>query len=162
VVIGLDGQAVEIADGNILINGLPRALPEKSAIRLFGTVPLTSVGNRPALAEYAAIEYAPSLAKFVYYSAQDGSRVYTIDPPNGAGWRALTSGTWTWRCALDATNMLDPVADALATTRHAANWPHTFGRFRVASWGDTAVALLIRHVDSPVYAMLLPTRAKAS
>jgi hypothetical protein len=54
---------------------------------------------------------------------------------------------------LDAANRLDPVADALATTRHATNWRHTFGRFRVASWGTTDVALLIRHVDTPVYAL---------
>jgi len=118
-------------------------------------VPLESAGERPAISEYAAIEYAPNLGKFVYYSAQDGPSVFTIDPPDVEGWGALTSGAWTWRCVLEAANMLDPVKDARASTRHATNWRHTFGRFRVASWGSTDVALLIRHVDTPVYALRL-------
>jgi hypothetical protein len=50
---------------------------------------------------------------------------------------------------------LDPIADAKAGSHHARNWRHTFGRFRVASWGSIDVALLIRHVDTPVYALRL-------
>jgi len=39
--------------------------------------------------------------------------------------------------------------------RVIAEHRHTFGRFRVASWGSIDVALLIRHVDTPVYALRL-------
>jgi hypothetical protein len=116
-------------------------------------VSLRSSGVRPRLAECAAIEYAPSLDRLIYYSAEHGAAVHTIAAPQGSDWSALTSGEWKWsRCVGDG---LDPVADARAGSRHASNWRHTFGRFRVASWGSVDVALLIRHVDSPVYALRL-------
>jgi hypothetical protein len=43
------------------------------------------------------------------------------------------------------------------SSRCHINLAHTFGRFRVAHFDDADLALLVRHVDSPVYAMLLPT-----
>jgi hypothetical protein len=116
-------------------------------------VPLRSGGSRPRIAEYAALEYAPNLDRFVYYSAHDGATVHTIAAPQGTSWSALTTGEWQWSvCKGDS---LDPIADARARSRHARNWRHTFGRFRVASWGSIDVALLIRHVDTPVYALRL-------
>ena len=116
-------------------------------------VPLRSSRARPRIAEYAAIEYAPSLDRLVYYSAQDGATVHTIMAPEAQGWSALTTGEWQWaRCSGDG---LDPVADARAISSHASNWRHTFGRFRIATWGSIDVALLIRHVDTPVYAVRL-------
>ena len=116
-------------------------------------VPLRSSRARPRIAEYAAIEYAPSLDRLVYYSAQDGATVHAIMAPEGQGWSALTTGEWQWaRCSGDG---LDPVADARAISSHASNWRHTFGRFRIATWGSIDVALLIRHVDTPVYAVRL-------
>lgn len=115
--------------------------------------PLRSSGPRPRIAEYAALEYAPNLDRLVYYSAQDGAAVHTIAAPDGAGWSTLTRGDWEWaRCAVEG---FDPVADAKACSGHAGNWRHTFGRFRVASWGVIDVALLIRHIDTPVYALRL-------
>lgn len=114
---------------------------------------LRSSGARPRVAEYAALEYAPNLDRFVYYSAQNGAVVYTITAPAGSGWSALTSDEWVWIvCASDG---LDPIADAKRCTHFGSNWQHTFGRFRVASWGGIDVALLIRHVDTPVYALRL-------
>lgn len=114
---------------------------------------LRSSGVRPRLAPCAAIEYAPSLDRLIYYSPEDGAAVYKIAAPLGSGWPTLTTGEWEWaRCAGAG---LDPIADARAGSRHASNWRHTFGRFRVASWSSVDVALLIRHVDSPVYAARL-------
>lgn len=106
------------------------------------------------IAEYAALEYAPNLERLVYYSALDGGAVRTIAAPRHAsGWSALTTGEWEWEtCAREG---LDPVADAKACSRYAINWRHTFGRFRVASWGSVDVALLVRHIDTPVYARRL-------
>ena len=46
-------------------------------------VPLRSSRARPRIAEYAALEYAPSLDRLVYYSAQDGATVHTIMRPKG-------------------------------------------------------------------------------
>ena len=114
---------------------------------------LRSTGRRPRIAEYAALEYAPNLDRLIYYSALDGAAVHTIAAPQGSSWSALMTGEWEWtQCAGDE---LDPVADARAASRHASNWRHTFGRFRIASWGLIDVALLIRHVDTPVYALRL-------
>jgi hypothetical protein len=110
-------------------------------------------GTRPRIAEYAALEYAPNLDRLIYYSAQHGAAVHTIAAPKGCGWSTLVAGEWDWRLCAD--DSFDPVADARAVSRHAGHWRHTFGRFRVATWGSTDVALLIRHVDTPVYALRL-------
>jgi hypothetical protein len=47
------------------------------------------------------------------------------------------------------------MADAAAQSCHHVNRAHTFGRFRIAHFDDFDLALLVRHVDSPVYAMRL-------
>ena len=65
------------------------------------------------------------------------------------------SGTWIWRRVRNENNNLNPIADAQAISSHAANTSHTFGRFRVASYSGTDVAILVRHIDTPVYAMRL-------
>lgn len=115
--------------------------------------PLRSSGVRSCIAECAAIEYAPSLDRLIYYSPEDGATVHTIAAPRGSGWPTLTAGEWQWtRCVVAG---LDPIEDAKACSRHAINWRHAFGRFRIASWGTVDVALLIRHVDTPVYALRL-------
>ena len=106
--------------------------------------PLESRGSKPHLQPYAALQYAANLDALIYFSAHDGAIVYAIEYEGSARWRALTVAT-----------SLDPVADAAQCSTHAINRPHTFGRFRVACFDDVDVALLIRHVDSPVYAMRL-------
>lgn len=135
---------VHARDGLYAINPADPAAP---------SAPLRSSGTRPRIAEYAALEYAPNLDRLIYYSAQNRAVVHTIAPPQGSSWPALTTGEWDWaQCEGDG---LDPVADARTVSHHAENWRHTFGRFRVASWGSIDVALLIRHVDTPVYAQRL-------
>ncbi len=39
--------------------------------------------------------------------------------------------------------------------RVLVNRDHTFGRFRIAHFKEFDVAILVRHIDSPVYAMRL-------
>jgi hypothetical protein len=56
---------------------------------------------------------------------------------------------------LSAPASLDPVVDAAAQSCHHVNQAHTFGRFRIAHFDDIDLALLVRHVDSPIYAMRL-------
>ena len=112
-------------------------------------------GDQPVLAEFAALEYAPNLHRFVYFSAKNGPRLYSITEPDGSSWPQLTNGAWKWSCILNADNRLDPIAHAATNTRHDLNRDHTFGRFRVATYGIFDLAVLIRHVDTPVYAMML-------
>ena len=106
---------------------------------------VTSLGPKPCLQEYAALEYSKGLKCLVYYSAAGGSDVYGVDWDGDARWRLLSEPA-----------SLDPVADAAAQSRHHVNRTHTFGRFRVASYHECDLAVLVRHVDSPVYAMRLP------
>ena len=116
---------------------------------------LDSTHDQPRLAEYAALEFAPNLQAFVYFSAGSGATVYSVTPPAGANWTELAAGTWRWQSLLAENNRLDPVADASRSSALEVNITHTFGRFRVASYADVDVAILVRHVDSPVYAMRL-------
>ena len=117
--------------------------------------PLTCRGDRPVIAEYAALEYAPNLDRFVYFSANDGAHIYSIAAPVGSAWPKLTTAAWTWESILAARNGLDPIADAQAISAHAVHRAHTFGRFRIASFAEIDVAILVRHTDTPVYAMRL-------
>ena len=116
---------------------------------------LSSAGTKPKITEYAAIEYARGLDRLVYYSANDRAHIYSIEAPSGSTWPQLTPGTWVWRKILDDENTLDPIADAAAISSHQVNRSHTFGRFRVTTYGSTDVAILVRHIDTPVYAMRL-------
>ena len=117
--------------------------------------PLLSAGLKPVITPYAAIEYAPNLDQFVYYSANDGPHIYSITAPTGSTWSQLTAGPWTWRSILSAGNCLDPIADAQAMSSYAVSRSHTFGRFRIATYGRTDVAILVRHSDTPVYVLRL-------
>jgi len=107
-------------------------------------VPVVSLGPKPHIHEYAALEYSAGMGCLVYYSAVDGAAVYAIDWDGEARWHALS-----------ATASLDPVSDAAAQSHHHVNRAHTFGRFRIAHFDEVDLAVLIRHVDSPVYAMRL-------
>jgi hypothetical protein len=106
--------------------------------------PVRSLGPKPLIQEYAALEYSTELGSLVYYSAADGAVVYAIDWDGTAHWRVLS-----------APASLDPVVDAAAQSCHHVNQAHTFGRFRIAHFDDIDLALLVRHVDSPIYAMRL-------
>ena len=107
-------------------------------------VPLRSRGRKPHLREYASLQYSPRLNALVYYSANDGPLVHAIAVDGDAHWRSLSDDS-----------SLDPIDDAAQQSRQPVNRSHTFGRFRVAHFGDFDVALLVRHIDSPVYAMRL-------
>ena len=107
--------------------------------------PVASTGEKPRLSECAALEYSVRSNKLIYYSAVDNAAVYAIELDDDAHWRRLT-----------AARSLDPIVDAASESRSHVNRSHTFSRFRVASFVGFDLAILVRHVDSPVYAMLLP------
>ena len=108
-------------------------------------VSVRSVGPKPRIQEYAAMEYSAGIRSLVYYSAPDGAAMYAIEWDGEARWRPLS-----------APLSLDPVADAAEQSRHHVNRSHTFGRFRIAHFDDADLAILVRHIDSPVYAVRLP------
>jgi hypothetical protein len=117
-------------------------------------VPLDAAGVMPSLRPYAALEYAPNLGRLVYFSPLDGGIVHTIAGPDQEAADKL-AGKWAWHAFAPAAGTLQPVADAAGRSRFPVNMAHAFGRFRVASFDAYDVAVLVRHVDSPVYAMRL-------
>ena len=117
---------------------------------------LRSSGERPRIAPCAAWQYAPRGAALVYCSPRDGGAVYAVDPPVTEKPRAMDTA-WHWRRIDAADRTLDPFEDAARVSRGAVNREHLFGRLRIASFADADYAILVRHVDSPVYAMRLAT-----
>jgi hypothetical protein len=115
---------------------------------------LESAGDKPALQPYAAMAYAPNLACVVYFSPLDNGAVYLVAPPARSSRDAL-SGKWTWQPCHPAAGTLDPIADAAGRSRYPMHLSQAFGRFRITSFGAIDLALLVRHVDTPVYAMRL-------
>jgi hypothetical protein len=118
-------------------------------------VQLKSAGSKPTLRPYAATEYAPKLDRLVYFSPLDRGIVYTIAAPHGRASRDNFVQQWTWHAHEPAADTLDPIRDAASRSRYPVNLSQTFGRFRIASFGAIDLAILVRHVDSPVYAMRL-------
>jgi hypothetical protein len=112
--------------------------PEASVARV------VSRGVKPRIHEYASLQYSPGLDALIYYSATDGANVHAIEVDRDAHWRSVTDDP-----------SLDPIEDAARSSRYEVSRAHTFGRFRIAHFGDTDLALLVRHVDSPVYALRL-------
>jgi len=105
-----------------------------------------SLGPKPKIREHAALEYSAGIGSLVYYSAADGGAVFAIDWNGEARWHILS-----------APASIDPATDAAAQSRYPINPLHTFGRFRIVHFDEIDLAILVRHVDSPVYAMRLPT-----
>ncbi len=116
---------------------------------------LTEIRTEQSISPYAALEYAPGHGCFVYFSANNGGDTYAIQPPSGSTWSESINGTWHWSYLSAIESDFDPIEDAAVTTARNINRTHTFGRFRIASFGNIDLAILIRHVDTPVYAMRL-------
>ncbi len=116
---------------------------------------LRSVGSKPLLQPYAALEYAPNIARLVYFSPLDGGMVYTIAPAHQRHAGREVIEEYTWQAHPPAAGSRDPITDAADHSRFAVNRSHVFGRFRIASLEGIDVAILVRHVDSAVYAWRL-------
>ena len=128
---------------------LDPAAPGREIVRL------RSIGAKPVLQRYAAMEYAPNVGRLVYFSPLDNSALFTIAGPGDRDSPAKFVEAWTWHAHEPAADTLRPVADAARHSRFPVNQSHAFGRFRIATFGAIDLAILIRHVDSPVYAMRL-------
>jgi hypothetical protein len=118
-------------------------------------VSLESAGSKPVLRAYAALQYAPSMGRLVYFSPLDEGIVYTIAAAQPRASRDNFFAPWTWHAHAPAAGTLNPIRDAASRSRYRVNLSQSFGRFRITSFGAIDLAVLIRHVDSPVYAMRL-------
>ena len=127
------------------LHALDPADPGRDLVRL------RSVGSKPLLRPFAALEYAPNIARLVYFSPNDDGIVFTIAP---APERVSAGGPFeecVWRAHQPAAGSVRPMADAASSSRFRVNVSQVFGRFRIASIEGVDVAILLRHVDSPVY-----------
>jgi len=118
-------------------------------------VHLESAGAKPVLQPYAALEYAPNLACLIYFSPLDRGIVYTIAGLQERQPRDKLIEKLIWQAYQPPANMPGPISDAASRSHYPVNLSHAFGRFRTASFGAIDLAMLVRHVDSPVYAMRL-------
>ena len=128
------------------LHALDPADPARDIVRL------RSLGPKPRLRPFAALEYAPNVGRLVYFSPMDDGIVYTIAPSRDRRSGGGPFEEWTWEAHRPAAGTLRPIVDAASRSRFPVSRSHAFGRFRVASLGGTDVAILVRHVDSPVYA----------
>ncbi len=123
--------------------------PAASAV-ILNSIPLTPINP------YASLEFSHRLDQLIYYSACDGANIYSIAPPKADRSPGRADPQWRWQPLTRASNALDPIKDA---ARHSAsphnNLNHTFGRFRITSFSSSVIAILVRHIDSPVYAIKL-------
>lgn len=108
-------------------------------------VVLASTGEKPRIQPFAGLEYAPCLEALVYFSPLNGPTVHSITLKRSAEWHVVNPNA-----------RFDPIRDAAGQSRHPVNRAHCFGRFRLANYREFDMAILVRHVDSPVYAMRLP------
>lgn len=131
------------------LRALDPADPAREPVRL------RSVGEKPLLRPFAALEYAPSIARLVYFSPLDDGIVYTIAPSRERASGSELMEEWTWQAHRPAAGNPRPIADAAGRSRFAQHVSHVFGRFRIATFDNVDVAVLVRHVDSPVYAWRL-------
>lgn len=124
-------------------------MPESQLVRV------RESGSRPPIQEYSALEYSAALESIVYYTARSGTRISLLQAPTTDVNQTLAADGWKWRPGTAKGNALDPVTDAAAHSRFSHHKDHVFGRFRVLDYSDMTLAVLIRHVDSPVYSVRL-------
>jgi hypothetical protein len=118
-------------------------------------VRIESTGVKPVLRPCSALEYAPNIGRLVYFSPLDNGTLYTLTRPSARVLCDKFAGQWSWHVVEPMLGTLNPINDAATRSRYPVNLSHTFGRFRVASFGAIDLAIMVRHVDSPVYAMRL-------
>jgi len=120
-----------------------------------GCAELPLDGDVPKISEYAVLEYSPCLDQVVYFEINELLQTYSLAAPSGSNWSQWVETPWRSRRLLSDPNTLNPVADAAALSMYPINRNHIFGRLRIATFGKIDVAILVRHSDTPVYALRL-------
>ncbi len=109
-----------------------------------GNVQIVQEGTPPDREPAHGWEWSPSRAAFLYY--RRGAGVFELRQ-TGKDWR---TGPWTWTELTSPDNKLVPGNES----RNGV-----YSRFRIASFADAEVALVVHSVDGPVYAFRIPVAA---
>jgi len=105
-------------------------------------VQLAQTGTPPERLSSHGWEWSPSRQAFVYY--RRGAGVFELKQ-QGPDWR---TAPWKWSELTSAANALVPAGE---------NRNGVYSKFRIASFEDAEVALVVNEVDGPVYAFRLPS-----
>jgi hypothetical protein len=97
-------------------------------------------GSAPTKESASGWEWSPARQAFLYY--RQGTGVYEFKL-SGTDWK---NGTWNWRNLTSGSNSVTP-----ETVSNGV-----YSRFRVASYSDAEVALIVNNVAGSVYAFRVP------
>lgn len=114
--------------------GVVRAL---NCAALTGSLQSLAVENPQILSRKCGFQYSPTLNAFVAWDT--GGNVYQLRKSVNGDY---LSGTWTWSLLTASGNTVSPAK--------ASNG--TFGRFRIATYSNAEVAIVINAVDQQPYA----------
>jgi hypothetical protein len=117
---------------NIWAVDLANPTMDRIALKEGGTPPTKQSAN--------GWEWSPARQAFLYF--RDGNGVYEFKQ-SGTDWK---TATWNWRNLTSSSNSVTPEAPTNGV----------YSRFRVASYSDAEVALVVNSVSGSVYAFRVP------
>lgn len=136
---------------DIVVFTVFRSAPDVFAIDLTqpstgsrGDVKLVQHSPTAVLEQSHGWEWSPTRRSFIYYRRGAGVHEFKLD---GQDWR---SGPWRWAELTTSENSVVPEG----LKDETSNGP--FGRFRIVSFADDEIALLVSRIDGPVYAFRIP------
>lgn len=112
-----------------------------------GNVKILQTGTVPLLEQSHGWEWSPTRRAFLYY--RRGSGVYELKQ-QGSDWRA---SNWKWSELTSPGNTVIPEGERSNSTNGV------FSKFRIATFDDCEIALVVSEVDQAVYAFRVPSRA---
>jgi hypothetical protein len=143
-----DAVAAYDPSNDIIVYTVFRSAPEVRAIDLTepgsgnsGNVSLAQAGTPPDRQSSHGWEWSPSRQAFVYY--RRGAEVFELKQ-QGPDWR---TAAWTWSELTAPQNTVVPTGES----RNGV-----YSKFRIASFDDAEIALVVTEVDGPVYAFRIP------
>jgi hypothetical protein len=148
----INGGAAYDPENDLILFTEFRAAPDIWAIDLSkpgagrdGNVRILQSGTPPLLEESHGWEWSPTRKAFVYY--RRGSGVYELKQQQ-QDWR---TSPWHWTDLTSARNTVVPEGER----SNGTNGVHS--KFRLATYSDAEIALVVSEIDQAVYAFRIPS-----
>jgi hypothetical protein len=104
-------------------------------------VKITHTGDQPTLESAHGWEWSPARRAFVYY--RRGADVFELKQ-QGTNWR---TDNWKWSKLTSTSNTVSPAGESKTGV---------YSKFRIVSFTDAEIALVVTEVNGPVYAFRIP------